>query len=438
MSKLRLCDRVLLIRKLFYQLQSTGSLIEKQYYLNESPDALKDDVTYCLELLAGKHKLGYTFVPTSGTSNDCYEELTLREYFAPLWDPLRQKDLSEANIRTAIDKIPCYQNFIEPIVNRTLRLGIGPSILPKDSMSAMLSKKYEGRLPANTYFAITEKLDGNRCIAWFNGNEWVYQSRNGKIMNVKFDMTDLPTDLVYDGEILSPKQVEMSNVIKEIIVKGTTYNKTFADSFSSTSGLINSHAKNKDLIYNIFDIQYDGVSYVERRKILHTIKPVGKNVRIIPVLKWFNSRDEANKLLPDMLNTVTNVGGEGLMINLANSNYTHGRTDVLLKYKSIKTMDLIVESVYDGTGKYAGMVGGLNCIARYGDKGIVQVSVGSGLSDKQRFDWSVDEHTIVGKIVEVEYFSLSQNSNNAGTELYSLRFPRLKKVRTDKSVTSIY
>ena len=40
--------------------------------------------------------------------------------------------------------------------------------------------------------------------------------------------------------------------------------------------------------------------------------------------------------------------------------------------------------------------------------------------------------------IEVEYFDISQNKSALGTNSYSLRFPRLKKVRTDKNDTSIY
>ena len=60
-----------------------------------------------------------------------------------------------------------------------------------------------------------------------------------------------------------------------------------------------------------------------------------------------------------------------------------------------------------------------------------------GLSDEQRELWAMDPSLIVGKIIEVGYFSMSQNANLNGTKYYSLRFPRLKQVRYDKEVTSI-
>ena len=43
-----------------------------------------------------------------------------------------------------------------------------------------------------------------------------------------------------------------------------------------------------------------------------------------------------------------------------------------------------------------------------------------------------------GDCLEVEYFDISQNKLSSGSNIYSLRFPRLKCVRTDKNETSIY
>ena len=65
------------------------------------------------------------------------------------------------------------------------------------------------------------------------------------------------------------------------------------------------------------------------------------------------------------------------------------------------------------------------------DDGTISVNV-SGMSDDVRFsnpeDW-------LGRIIEVAYFDISKSKTK---DKLSLRFPRMKKVRDDKTTTSIY
>ena len=101
-------------------------------------------------------------------------------------------------------------------------------------------------------------------------------------------------------------------------------------------------------------------------------------------------------------------------------------------------MDMKVIDIQEGNGKYAGLIGAIWCECETEDGKVITVSVGSGLSDEQRLQWAMKPSDILGKIVEIQYFSLSQDGKNKGSNYYSLRFPRLKTVRTDKSNTSQY
>ena len=323
--------------------------------------------------------------------------------------------------------------FFEPIVNRTLKIGIGLSILPKSFLSPMLAKKYDGdKIDSRLGYYITPKLDGNRCIAWHDGIDWRFTSRNGKSMQVSFDMSNFSPDLVYDGEILSP--------IQNALVHGRASGIQGTAEFSNTSGLINSHAKDKDLIYNIFDIMMDKMIYAKRRGLLDCMDVnncTTDNVKIVPVLKHYHTLEEMDQEVYTMLDNITSIGGEGLMINLGDKLYEHKRTSNLLKLKKVQTMDMQVTDIQMGTGKYDGWVGALEAKCQTADK-VVYCSVGSGLSDAQREQWAFYPEEIVGRIIEVAYFDLSQPANWRGTNMYSLRFPRLKYVRDDKTNTSEY
>ena len=416
-------------------LQSTNSRIEKERIISTIPDELKDDWQYILEILAGKHKLGYTYDEycTPHRPQDSLAEITIRQYIDPLFEPMRSNNFTQLNCYQAMQACGYCTSFIADIVNRRLRLGIGPSQLPKDGLAPMLAKKFEDIKLKDDLYYITEKLDGNRCIARYADGKWNFTSRNGKPLKVNINMGDLPTDVVYDGELLSPRQTYDSQQMFDALSAGTKI-PHYGGQFNSTSGLINSKQKNKQLVYNIFDIMIDGEVYGNRRQYLDTLRPHSDEVRILPVLTYINC-NHAN-VVAAMLDDVTTAGAEGLILNRAGAVYQHKRTDDLIKVKNTYTMDMLVVDWEYGTGKYDGMVGALHCEA-IADGKHIEAKVGTGISDEQRQLWADDPSEIIGKIVEVGYFSMSQNSGTYGTKLYSLRFPRLKRVRYDKGVTSI-
>ena len=436
-----LSERISTLQRFFDDLQETTSLNEKREIVGTIPDELRNDFYFCLEILTGKHKLGYKYYTTY--NNDCIkssplEQFTIQQLYEFLQTPIKNGDLSRNNINLYVSQTQKWSYFLEPLCNREFKLGIGNSLLGKSSTSPMLAKKFDGKLPFSYKgYYVTEKLDGNRCIAWFDGNSWQFQSRNGRRMNVEFDMGDLPTDVIFDGEVMQREQVEMSNDIYNYIVNDIKSEKR-QSMFNETSGLINRKEKrNKNLIYNIFDVVEEDVPYCSRRVIMNELKwncKYGSDVRFLPILGNFKNSFELENLLPDILGKITDLGGEGLMINVGSAYYQQKRTKDLLKYKEVQTIDMKVLCVTKGTGKYLGQVGAIYCELITPQMTILTY-VGSGLSDEQRLSW-LDESKIVGKIVEVEYFSLSQNEGQKGTNIYSLRFPRLKRVRDDKFDTS--
>lgn len=424
-------QRINILEQICFDLQQTTSRLEKERIISTIPDEVKDDWQYILEILAGKHKLGYTYRMTRAELGaDMYYEVTFREYIQPLFEPMKSNNFTDLNIILAMNHCQYRQDFIASVVNRTLRLGIGPSQLPTDGLAPMLAKKFEDIKLRNEVYYVTEKLDGNRCIARYDRSKWLFTSRNGKPLKVDIDMGDLPTDVVYDGELLSPQQTLDSQNAFFALIHGIQI-PTYGGQFNSTSGLINSKAKDKKLVYNIFDVMTDD-AYYERRAFLDSLHCTSNETRILPVLARINYNYEHS--IANMLDAVTSAGAEGLMLNLANANYQHKRTQDLIKVKNTYTMDMLVYDIELGTGKYEGMVGALHCIVKDNDK-VIEARVGSGLSDEQRAMWI--DRSIVGKTVEVAYFSMSQSSGTYGTKLYSLRFPRLKRVRTDKGETSV-
>lgn len=438
---MNLDERIQIFELLFDALQSTNSRLEKEAevktFLNVYPE-LKEDWIYILETLDGKHPIGWKFVPYFNPADPYMPE---RANLHSVKDFIRYceftPDKSVPSCMKAEKIIGPYGEFLKPIVNRTLRLGIGKSLLDKTDITPMLAKKYEGGFLTGD-FAITEKLDGNRCVAAYNkeAGRWEFYSRSGKPMKVDFDMIGLDPDLIYDGEVMSEAQTELSDRRYKSIIDDLDFEQDTKDAqllFNRTSGLINSHTPNKKgLIYNVFDI-IDTSPYYERRSHLDE-HHVSGDVRILPVLYAGNDI----KLAKTLLGRITQMGGEGIMLNRIDRKYDHKRSDALLKYKQVQFMDMKVVGIYGGNGKYEGLVGGLYCELVTDDGKFISCEVGSGLSDAQRFSWAENASRIIGKIVQIGYHELTQSEENIGTPNYSLRFPRLIKVREDKATTSEY
>ena len=423
-------ERINYFESLFDDLTSTTSLSEKRDMVSCIPAELIEDFNYIIECLNGIRKFGYTYERYCGYMENLKFN-TVKELLQYMREPYENHDLSSWNILKHEANTNEYEDFLAPIINRTLKLGIGRSLLEKVDTSPMLAKKYDPEkmfLKDRYGIFITQKLDGNRCIAKHDGTKWHFLSRSGREMHVDFDMTGLPTGYIYDGEILSPLQTWQS----EHLFDDRQFN--IDNTFNMTSGLINRHTKDKKLVYNIFDIIEPKKMYIERRDIIDHLDGFSNDIRILPLLAMDT---EVNpNTLASMLIKVTNAGAEGLMINYGSATYENKRTDRLLKFKRLQTMDMEVVQVCEGTGKYEGFVGAIKCIADTSDGKHIEVYVGSGLSDEQRFEWAKNENDIIGKIVEIGYFEVSQNSGQRGTNNYSLRFPRLLKVRTDKDSTS--
>lgn len=136
-----LSERIEHLEKIFDDLQSTNSRIKKEQIIKAIPAELKEDFQYILEILAGKHKLGYTYRMTRAELGaDMYYEMTFKEYIQPLFEPMKSNNFTDLNIILAMNHCQYRQDLIASIVNRTLRLGIGPSRLPKDGLAPMLAK----------------------------------------------------------------------------------------------------------------------------------------------------------------------------------------------------------------------------------------------------------------------------------------------------------
>jgi len=120
------------------------------------------------------------------------------------------------------------------------------------------------------------------------------------------------------------------------------------------------------------------------------------------------------------------LGFEGIILKNTSALWNSKRSSDLLKFKVEDPADLRILEVVEGAGKYNGMLGAFVCES---ECGIVNVTVGSGLTDSQRTEYFTN--SMIGKIIEVKYNEIISNKVNKNTR--SLFLPIFQSVRLDKT-----
>ena len=429
MVKTELEKRCKVINNLFVMLEHTNSRLDKETLINEFRakfPKLESDLDFCFEVLAGKHKVGYTYIltntPCTVTDLDSFN-CSISNFYNSV---LKTVSPTDTGIITATLLTPvAIRPFIYNLVNRKFRLGYSNKETMITNYSPMLAKKYQDTF-REQYYYIQEKLDGNRCIAYYDYNEGRYRfmSRSGKELKVNFNM-DWVEKWVSEGDYGDREYPTFDGEVMTLEHAGSR-------DFNRTSGAINGKYTDKSgLHYFIYDIVAPKLKYEQRKEILDSITYTGPDCQILPVLDkiWVWPNHEYNCALDVWLDKITDKGGEGIMLRDPDGYYQCGkRSDGLLKYKKTQTMDLRIIDFNFGNGKYEGAIGSFVCET---DDHSILVNV-SGMPDDIHYS---DPALWMGKIIEVAYFDISVNSV---TKQKSLRFPRLKKVRNDKNTTSIY
>jgi hypothetical protein len=265
------------------------------------------------------------------------------------------------------------------------------------------------------------KMDGMRFNAIVKDGKCEFRSRNGKeiilLGNLEEEFIRLANgqSLVFDGELLvSDKGVildrQTGNGILNKAVKGTI----------SIDEARKVHATIWDVIsYDAFKQGKGKHIYQTRFSILEGMS-LPRKVRLVES-KIVATLEEAEAIFKEYLAQ----GQEGIILKDMSGVWEDKRVKTQLKFKAELDCDLKVVGIQPGTGKYEGLVGALLCES---EDGIIKVDVGSGLSDFDRKDFTINSP--IGKIAAVVYNARIKNKQ--GEE--SLFLPRLVEIREDKNI----
>lgn len=323
------------------------------------------------------------------------------------------------------------KEFYKEIITKTLKIGgtaksinkaFGEKFIPE--FNVMLAKKFEDEehKVKGKEFVITEKLDGMRTIMIVENGNVTFFSRQGQpitgLVEIIRDAVSLP-DNVYDGELLIANADDYKD--REVL--------------QETLKIARKDGEKRGLVLHLFDMipieefkeGESKATYRKRKEELSFIveKLDSPYIKVVPNLYVGKDLDVIPKLLEEM----NRKGKEGLMLNVSDGKYQCKRTDVLLKIKSMNTMDCKIIGFEEGTGKYEGMLGAL--LLDY--KGY-ELRCGSGFTDEDRKEIWNNKEKYLGKIAEIQYFRESRNQDGG----LSVSFPVFICIRHDKDEPSYY
>ena len=260
----------------------------------------------------------------------------------------------------------------------------------------ILAKTLPENVDVRDYW-VSEKYDGVR--GYWDGKQRRMYSRNGTVIALPNDFAAQLPDISLDGELwIGRGQFErVVSVVRDEQPDDTAW---------------------KQVKYMVFELPDSQNQYGDFTQRMGRIERITQNINApnIQAVKQWRVRDRAELLR--QLDTITQAGGEGLMLHLASAPYQTGRSDALYKLKLRQDAEATVIGYVAGTGKYVGKVGSLRVRTDDGR----EFNVGSGLTDVTRVN-----PPKIGTVITYQFNGLTQKGQP--------RFPRFLRVRVDEKLS---
>lgn len=406
----------MLLSEIFETLErigSTQSRTEKEAYLA----AGGEDETFRRVLRAAYDPFKtYGILPTenrggTGDQDDAGSMFGILEMLAA-------RELTGNDAASAVEDVlelasPSAGALFVRILRKDLRCGISSSTINKaipgliPGFSCMLAHKYEPKRVTDFPVAVQPKHDGVRVLVYVDQPNGIvrFHSRNGKE-----DFASMPT------------------IASALLIWGPKGGTYWLDG-EITSGGFNktvSEVRTKKAVLNDATLQVfeyltphelaegSTIPHHERHERLAALEIFGDHVKLVGET-LVHSHEE----IVAQYEAYRAAGLEGAIVKPLNGLYRTKRSHDWLKMKAEESEDLRIASMFEGEGKYKGMLGGV--IVTFNG---VEVRVGSGFSDSQRSNYWANQNGIIGRLAEVEYHEVTPDG--------SLRHPRFVRFRDDK------
>lgn len=379
------------------------------------------------------------------------------------------RDAEIANGFIYVDDDEDWQWAATGLVTKDLQIGVsvttlnkvfGKSFIPKIGiMRGMLCPD-----DASGYYIVTEKIDGNRRLIMNKETGVEIYTRSGKrdtgLYEIEKDAAKLPVGYVFDCECVASGEYADSIELRQ----------------ASASILNRRNQQRGGVVALCFDVLKQS-EYDEGRSKMNALgrktmaAAMLKDESSFPILMRFGEMLDSNaaslgktthmansvnalwgafpgvalehiKALPilgiarnkqegiELAKPIWDVKGEGVMLVDWNSAYevNPNPRKTLLKIKALQEFECKCVGVFEGSGKYQGMMGGI--YVEYVDENaqVWEVGVGTGFTDYMRSFYYTHPDKIVGHVVELDSFGVSTNAQGGR----SLNCPVFKRVKGDR------
>jgi DNA ligase-1 len=304
------------------------------------------------------------------------------------------------------------------IINRAF-----PGLIPDFSVSLGNDKtkaeKYFSQHPTSWY--ISRKFDGVRCIVRVDGPNTVCFSRNGNKLPAMQDLayaagTIFPSGTILDGEVcdVDEKNLECFHTAVSKIKRKSTVFRNFRFYVFDY------------LTHDEFDTHTSTRVLMDRYSDLASITHTDDRIQIVQQLCY------TDDVFATMNRDVATYGWEGLILR-RNGLYKGIRSNDILKHKKFITTEYTVDAIETSVMRIIDEATGLEVEAEMLKSVIIThrgetVHVGSGFNHKQRREYYTNPGSIIGRIIEVQYFEECKDSSGK----ISLRFPTVKQIYSKK------
>lgn len=421
------------VKGIFNKISNVSSRLAKEKILRDN----KDNKLFikCLKFLIDDNVV--TGISTKKLNKDVSKSFITIENIEGL---IKYLEFNNTGKDENISDVKCFitnqdnelHEFLELFVTKKLRLGMNAKVVNKiipgliPSFEVMLADSYDknkSKITGKEDFILTTKLDGSRIIAIKHFDIISFYSRQGKVIQDLIEIEEVFKHLpngIYDGELLAIGKFENSAEQYKETMKRSRINGTKVGLKMVCYDFIKS--------VNEFENGVDLTPCIERKNKLKEILSKYPN-EFVKYLEPLYVGKDLSKINEFSQMAVVN-GEEGIMLNVANAKWEGKRVKTLLKVKIFHEADVLVYDLFEGDGKFKGMLGGIKVKFLY--NGIeCNCECGSGFKQHEREYYWQHKGELLNNVVTIGYFELTTNQNN---NQYSLRFPTWKNIiRNDKS-----